>query len=336
MIINLENAKEQFLAKYILSSDLTKTKYKNELELFFSICNIETIEKLNQFNGGDLDKFYKYSQDKNWSANTTNQRLATAKAFTAWCLSKGYISNDYLKEIKRIRTSNSIHYTPKVEDCNKLLDYIKKHTKKHRLYLMTKLLLNTGLRLSELCNLKISDLNFENSSIKVLGKGKKIVEQPVTKELLNELKLYISSEREDIIKAYIKIGGIDKGYLFLSGIGENVNEQEKNKQDGNCVKGNVFYQQLKRYASKVRLSSAISPHALRRTAGTLVYEETGDIKTASEFLRHSSVTTTEKCYVNYDKNKLINAVNKIFGQNNQDSDYLKYLELKKKFEGYAD
>ena len=333
MIITLKNAKEQFLAKYILSSDLTKTKYQNELELFFSICDIDTIEKLNQFNASDLDRFYKYSQDKKWSANTTNQRLATAKTFTAWCLSKGYISNDYLKEIKRIRTSNSIHYTPKVEDCNKLLDYIKKHTKKHRLYLMTKLLLNTGLRLSELCNLKISDLNFENSSIKVLGKGKKIVEQPVTKELLNELKLYISSERKETINAYIKIGGIDKGYLFLSGIGENVNAQEKNKQDGNCVKGNVFYQQLKRYANKVGLSSAISPHALRRTAGTLVYEKTGDIKTASEFLRHSSVTTTEKCYVNYDKNKLINAVNKIFGQDNQDSDYLKYLELKKKFEG---
>ena len=330
----LNEIKEQFLAKYILASDLTKIKYKTELELFLSVCEIDTVEKLNSFDETDIAKFFDYSKKHNWNGNTTNQRLATAKAFCQWCFDKKIIENNYLREINRIRTSNSIHYTPKMEDCNMLLDYIKKHTSKHRLYLMVKLLLMTGLRLSELCNLKISDLNFDNSSIRVVGKGKKIVEQPVPNAILNELKCYIDTERKETMDIYTnKIGGIDKGFLFVSGIGEQCNELTKSKTDGNCVKNNVFYQQLKRYAKKVGLPSMISPHALRRCAGTTIYEQTGDIKTASEFLRHASVTTTEKCYVNYDKEKLVNAVNQVFERNKQDDDYIKFLELKKKFEG---
>ena len=330
---DLNEVKEQFLAKYILSSNLTKMKYRDELNLFLKICDINTMEELNAFDEKDIAKFFDYSKGHNWSANTTNQRLATAKVFFQWCFEKKYINNNYLKEIKRIRTSNTIHYTPKMDDCNKLLMYIKKHTKKQRLYLMVKLLLSTGLRLSELCNIKTTDLNFENSSIKVIGKGKKIVEQPVPIEILNELKNYINTERQEIMNIYINMGGQDKNFLFVSGIGEDCNTEEKNKDDGDCVKRNAFYQQLKRYAVKAGLPKAVSPHALRRCAGTTIYEQTGDIKTASEFLRHSSVTTTERCYVNYDKTKLINAVNQVFANNNQDKEYLKYLELKKKFEG---
>lgn len=330
----LKELKEIFLSQYVLSSNLTKQKYERDINLFLDICNIKSVEDLNNFSESDIQLFYKESESKKWSANTINQRLQIVKIFISYLNKKGYISNTFIADIKRIRTVNKVHYTPSKNDIEKMLKYIKEHTKKIRLYIMTQLLVNTGLRRSEICNLKISDIDFQNNSIKVLGKGKKIIQQPVYKDILDLIGIYIKTERAENMKRYIAMGGKDLDFVFVSGLEDSIN---KNLLNGNRINDTSLYNQVKKYAELSGLNNfeSITLHSLRRYAGTQIYENTGDIKTASEFLRHSSVNTTEQCYINYDKNKLIQATNDLYKTtNNQEfnqTEYNLFLELQKKY-----
>lgn len=342
MKMKIGEIKKQFLAQYAMSSELTKLRYDNELTTFFEACNIKTDEDLKKCNEYNIQMFYEYSQKHQWQPTTTNLRLQTAKLFTKWAFKKRIIECDFLEDVKRIRTSNEIHYIPPKDDCTTLLEFVEGHTKKKRLLLMLKLIMYCGLRRSEVCNLKVEDVDKRNFSIKVFGKGKKIVEQPVPPDLVLDIVEYINTERAEIMATYKKLGGKDKGFLFVSGIGEKCDKGKKNLKDGNCVNPQVLYQQLKRFSEKSGIANAksISPHSLRRFAGTEIYKATGDIKTAKEFLRHSNISTTEQYYVGFDKTKLTDTVNALYKPTEakkeeftQDDEYQLFLLLQKKFGG---
>lgn len=341
--MTINEIKKQYLTQYAISSELTKKRYSEEITLFFEIFKIKTIEDMKKLETADIEIFYKYSKMKAWSARTTNQRLQTIKNFFDWAFRKQIINCNVFEDIKATRTVNEIHYTPSEEDCEKLLNYIKLHTEKKRLYLMTKLLLATGLRRSEICNLKVKDLDTTKCTLAVLGKGNKRINQPIPTQIAIELIEYINTERANTMDVYAKIGGKDKGYLFVSNLGEKCSTETKDLSNGNQVNDVSFYQQIKRFAKRAQIPNAdkITLHSIRRCAATTIYNNTGDIKTASEFLRHASVTTTEQCYVNYDANKLANAVNDMFDKQNnntsnsfsQDDEYKLFLLLQKKYAG---
>ena len=338
--MTINELKKNFLAQYTMASEYTKEKYKADLELFLDICKIKNIQDLNNLSNESVEKFYTYSREKHWAPSTTNQRLGVAKLFTEWAFRKNFITNDFLCDIKKIRTINNVRYTPSEDECDILVQYIKEHTSKRRLYLMASLLLKCGLRRSEVCNLKVSDVDKTTSSIKILGKGKKLVEQPVPSLLMIELVDYINTERAETIQKYINLGGKDLGFLFLSGIGERCNSETKDLSNGNQVNSNAFYQQIKRYAKSSGLPNCrkICPHGLRRSAGTQIYNQTGDIKTAKEFLRHSNISTTEQCYIDYEKNRVRKAVDMIActtesseSKLSEREEYELFLLLKKKY-----
>lgn len=333
-MINLEEVKKQFLSQYIMSSPKTQVKYKNEINLFLSVCEIDSIEKLNAFNDVNISKFYEYAKANNWSDCTLNQRLTINKIFTKFCVKKHYIDNNFLEDIKLRKVSNTIHFTPSNEDCEKLLIYIKEHTSKKRLYLMVKLLLNSGLRRTEICSLKTGDIDIQLNCLRIKGKGNKTINQPITEELINELVDYIRNERQEIIDAYKKIGGKDLNYLFLSFVGGKANSTNKNLNNGNQIDNNAFYQQIKRYAKLAGIENAekFSTHCLRRKFVTSIYEQTGDILIAQKSARHASSSTTTQCYIDFDGERLRDAVNKISGKTKDKQEYEEYLKLKEKFE----
>lgn len=332
--MDIRDLKKEFLAQYIMSSEKTKERYKKELDLFLDICKVKTYEDLKNFNNENMNLFYQHSKDNDWAPTTINLRLQTAKLFFSWAFKKRYIDTDFLADVKSVRTVNQVHYTPGENDCERLLETIKDHTNKKRLYLMTKLMLNSGLRRSEICNLKVEDIDKGNFSIKVLGKGKKIVDQPIPSAILVELIEYINTERSEIMSKYKAMGGKDKGYVFVSGIGDKCDTDKKDLTNGNKVNDNSFYQQVKRFAKIAGLNNfeKVSLHSLRRASATEIYNQTHDIKTTKEFLRHSNISTTEQCYVNYDKENVAKAVNERFERTNeQETRELKFTQQNNSF-----
>lgn len=320
---------DKFLMQYEMNSIHTKHKYKKDLSLFFNVCNCDD---LSDFDENNLSNFYKYAESKKWKANTINQRLQIVKIFTAWAFKRGCIKNDFMCDIKKLRTINNVHFTPTKEEFVQLLTYVQKHTHKQRLGLMLRTMFETGARRSEICNIKCSDIDFDNGYITILGKGNKKESQPISSDLLNDLKHYIESERKQIQCKYTQQGGTDLDFLFVGFIGDECSHN-RNLHNGNKILDNVLYAQIKRYAKLAKLPNADKwgCHCIRRAGTTEIYNETGDILLASKFARHSSPTITSKNYINFNKEKLKEVVSNL-SSNGTNSEYELFLELKKKFE----
>lgn len=130
------------------------------------------------------------------------------------------------------------------------------------------LMLNTGLRVSEMVNLKIQNIEFKNRSLKVVnGKGHK------------DRILTIPVQTTEIIKKWNKKRS--SGEFFF------------NTKDGNQLKVRYIQAMIKRYAERARISKNVCPHTLRHTFATNFYRQTKDIETLRKLLGHSDISTTQ-------------------------------------------
>lgn len=155
---------------------------------------------------------------------------------------------------------------------------IKKHNRFiKRDYAIMMLFLGTGIRVSELVGVDLSDIDFYNASLFITRKGG------------DEDKVYFGPEVQDALEDYINtdrnilLAGKNNPALFVSA---------RHKR----MKVRSIEVMIKKYAQKADLNLKITPHALRRTYGTNLYEETGDIYLVADALHHSNIQTTKKHY----------------------------------------
>ncbi|MBC7240725.1 MAG: tyrosine-type recombinase/integrase, partial [Chloroflexi bacterium] len=134
------------------------------------------------------------------------------------------------------------------------------------------LLYASGLRISELVNLKVSDLNFKEGVLKCIGKGAKERMVPVGKDALYWIEKYLNEVRPKLIQ-----GKKDLGFLFLS------------KRGGKILRETVWHR-FKLYISKAGLSTKYTVHSLRHTFATHLLEGGADLRTLQEMLGHASLT----------------------------------------------
>ena len=184
------------------------------------------------------------------------------------------------KEIIRLEADEVAKLLDFVESCGSTMTphqrkYYEK-TKYRDLAIIT-LLLGTGVRVSECVGLDLEDVDFRNNGIRVVRKGG------------NEMIVYFGPEVEKALKDYMEIrSGITpvaghEHALFYSSQKKRINV----KTVENLVK---------KYASRVTTAKKITPHKLRSTYGTALYEETGDIYLVADVLGHKDVNTTKKHY----------------------------------------
>ena len=164
-------------------------------------------------------------------------------------------------------------------------------TKIRDLALLT-LLLGTGIRVSECVGLNIQDVDFKNAGIRIYRKGGKEVTVYFGQEVEEALENYLN-ERESIIPAP---GHEDALFLSLQNKRMSVRSVE------NLVK---------KYARTVAPLKPITPHKLRSTYGTALYQETGDIYLVADVLGHSDVNTTKKHYAALEDQRRRSARNKV-------------------------
>lgn len=159
-------------------------------------------------------------------------------------------------------------------------NYLKK-TRTRDLAIATTLL-GTGIRVSECVGLDIKDIDFKNNRIKVTRKGGKIQNVPLSDEVVEALNSYLL-ERNKI--------AVDTDALFLSTL--------KNRISVGAVENMV-----NKYAEAIGTAYRITPHKLRKTYGTTLYEETGDIYLVASALGHENINTTKEHYAKQDERRL--------------------------------
>lgn len=300
-----------WIGMYARNSKDTVKRIEKEICVFFNSMEIKSIQDVENFKAEDIYKLYEISSTLNWSNNTTNSYIETAKLFYKWANLNAIIKpNNAIFGIKRLKNDAEPKYCPTKEEMQSFMGIIKKHTKNKRLFVMVKLCIFSGLRRKEVCNLKISDII--GNQIRIVGKGSKVRLQTVNNEIIEDIMDYINTERKENIKKYIQIGGKDLGYVFVSGIGDfnGYTKKIKNLNNGNKIDEKSFYNQIKNMAKKdidIKNKEKISPHTLRHFFGTSVYEKTLDLALTQEAMRHSDMATTRR-YVHLNKQRLDDAL----------------------------
>ncbi len=306
------------------TSSRTRIAYAYDLKVFFdflkkenpSIKQIEikeiTLSHLDQIRVADLEEYMEYLK---YRFNEKNQevvnkergimrKIASLKSFYNYFYRTEKLANNpaalvqlpklHEKDIIRLEVDEVALLLDEVEYGDALTDKQKKFhekTKIRDLALLT-LLLGTGIRVSECVGLNIEDVDFKNNGIRIHRKGGK------------EVTVYFGTEVETALRDYLeqrKTMAAENGSghaLFLS--------LQMKRISVRSVENLV-----KKYAKTVTPLKKITPHKLRSTYGTSLYQETGDIYLVADVLGHSDVNTTKKHYAALDDARRRSARNKV-------------------------
>lgn len=271
--MNVQNAIEKYLtqcAKIKKLEPLTLKAYSIDLKQFDSFAKNYT-NILAQLDKAIVSHYIDFISSK-YTAKSLKRKVASLKAFFNYLEFEDIIVVTPFRKIKiNIKEPRRIPKALTLFDMEKLLShlYINKHPVLIRNKAVFELLFSTGIRISELCNINLSDINIEAQTISIKGKGNKeriaFISDIYT---MTALKNYIA-ERPNI----------NSPYLFINRLGNKLSTQSVR----------FFIEAL----GKTVLKKHITPHMIRHTFATLLLEEGVDITYIKSFLGHSSISTTQ-------------------------------------------
>ena len=246
----------------------TLKSYQNDLKDFDKYFKGE-IKDLDYF---ELQKYI----DKIHELNTRSvaHRITVINSFYNFLVNEDVIKENPCLNIASPKIPKTLPNYLTEEEIDKLLKVNLYTPYDYRNKAMLELLYATGLRITELCNLKITDVDFDNSIIRVFGKGKKERIVPVSDIALKYLKLYVYSYRNVILKNRIS------DYIFISNSLKNISRQG-------------FFKILKSECKRSGIEKNVSPHVLRHSFATHLLKHGADLRIIQELLGHEDIATTQ-------------------------------------------
>ena len=270
----------------------TVKAYNKDLEEYFEFSEvIKNSQNPTELSFQENRRFIIYLQNKEYSNRTINRKLSSIKRYFKYLMAIGEIEESNFKNISSLKNENKIIVPYSINEMNKLLSNINyaNDFEGYRDKIIVELLYNTGIRQNELINLKISNIDFANQKLKVLGKRNKERIIPITYQLTTSIKKYINIRTE--------IQNIENEDILLI--------TKKGKQ----TYPSLVYTLINHYLSMVTKKAKKSPHVIRHTFATHLLESGSDLNSIKELLGHSSVIATQ-VYTHVSLGKLKNIINK--------------------------
>jgi len=239
-----------------------------------------------------LAKEFIYDISKKVKSPTQARIISGLRRFYEYLILENIVKNNPIQNIEIPEIGTTLPVTLTVEEIDKIISSIKLTSKTGiRNLAILELLYSCGLRVSELTNLKISDLFFKESIIKVTGKGNKERFVPIS----NQAQLYINNYINNI-RGFKKVKKNFEDTLFLNERGSNLSRV-------------MIFIILKKLSSLANINKKIGPHTLRHSFATHLIENGADLITIQNMLGHESITTTER-YLHVNKKHLIDSMMK--------------------------
>lgn len=305
--------RDYFRAIDATTTTKTRISYAYDIRIFFQFLLDEnpafkdykmtdfTVDVLDQIKALDLEEYQEYLKVYQAGDKTeTNgerglkRKISALRSFYAYFYKREMIETNptVLIDVPKIHDKSIIRLD--TDEVALLLDYIEhcgdqltgqkrvyyEKTKERDLAIVT-LLLGTGIRVSECVGLDIEDVDFKNNGIKVTRKGG------------NEMVVYFGPEVEKALKRYIEVR---ENIIPLEGHEHALFYSAQRRRIGVQAVENL----VKKYACQITTTKKITPHKLRSTYGTTLYQETGDIYLVADVLGHKDVNTTKKHYAAID------------------------------------
>lgn len=256
----------RFEKKY---SENTISSYKRDLNKTNTYIN-KDFAKLNK---KDIQNYIqKLSKSEN--ASSVSRSISTLKSFYKFLELNKYTSLNPLTTITNPKTVKKLPKILSEEEIEKLLDINLKTDFDYRNKAMLELMYSSGLRVSELINLNVNDIDLSNASVRIFGKGSKERIIPLNDYAIDALNNYILNHRRSLFKHG------ESNYLFLNNHGNKMTRQG-------------FFKILEKIAKEKGIKSELSPHTLRHSFATHLLKHGADLRSIQELLGHSDISTTQ-------------------------------------------
>lgn len=253
-------------------SDYTEKNYELDLFKYFEYLDKNNLNYLT-VKYKDVSNFTLFLAKQNYKSTTINRIDSSIRSFYNYLELEEKINGNPFKAASNLKVPKRLPNYFKYDEYLTMISVIDKDDYEYRNRLILEMLFATGLRVSELSNIKIKDIDFSEGEIKIMGKGSKERFVFYNKECAIVLDSYLMECRSKLLN------GKDSEYLFINHLGNKLTDRGIRLIIDKIVK-------------KSCIKSKVSPHTFRHTFATMLLNEGCNIKSVQELLGHSSLGTT--------------------------------------------
>ena len=254
--------------------ETTITSYSNAIDKYDEFISEKNFN-YKKITKDEIREFLKYLDEEKYSKSSISQNLSALRSFYSFLVTNNIIDSNQFRLIKNPKKEKHLPNFLQPDELMTIFDSIELETPLGiRNRLIIELLYATGLRVSELINLNINDIDLQNHEIRVIGKGNK------------ERIVFFGEYAEKYLKLYFK----DSRNILLNGKKEDALILNK---DGNPITSRGIEIIIDKIVKDAALKHNISPHVIRHTFATDLLNNGADLKSVQELLGHSSLSTTQ-------------------------------------------
>ena len=277
--LNIKNKK--LLSDYIIElktikqrdKDTTVNSYSEDIYKYLEYMESKNISSALDISYNNLLDYLKYLDDNKYEVSSVARKIVSIKAFHNY-LRENYNVVDISTKINTPKFYRKLPNILTIEEVDNLLDIKLDTPFDYRNKAMLELMYSSGLRVSELINLELSDIDLNNNYVRCFGKGSKERIVPVGEYSSKYLSIYINEYRDSMKKGYYT----EK--IFLNNHGKEMTRQG-------------FFKIIKKIAKDKDINKNITPHMLRHSFATHLLNNGADLRRIQEMLGHSSISTTQ-------------------------------------------
>tara|TARA_A100001015_G_scaffold2755_1_gene3693 strand:+ start:9713 stop:10624 length:912 start_codon:yes stop_codon:yes gene_type:complete len=283
-----QNAIELYLTWLELDKGLSKNtvkSYHSDISQFLKFLFKKKIKNWDSVQSSHFDSWLNQLGAEGLSKQSQSRKFTSIRSFSKFLLSERIIKKDFSELSYRPKLDKKLPITLEINEMTQLINVAKSDTIYGlRDYCIIELMYSAGLRVSELCFLKIEHMNIEDGILRVFGKGSKERIVPLGENAKRALDAYLVRSRPSFMNTNTDTT------IFLSRMGKGLSRK-------------TIWYMIKRYSEKALIKKAIKPHTMRHSFATHLLEGGADLRSIQDLLGHADISTTQ-IYTNMLKARL--------------------------------
>ena len=256
----------------------------NKMDGFFN--SEDSKKKINSINHEDFQNYLTHLNELKINARSQSRVISSMRSFFKYLMIEKIIDNNPSELLENPKTGKKLPEFLTIDEIDLMVSQIdRSKSDGERNIAIIEVLYGCGLRVTELIELKISEIYWKEGFIRIIGKGNKERLVPLGKIASKHLKIYL-----DEIRVHQKIDNQFVDHVFIN-------------KNGKKLSRVMIFKIIKKLTEKAGIQKNVSPHTLRHSFATHLVEGGADLRAVQEMLGHQSITTTE-IYTHLDKNYL--------------------------------